>query len=49
MTAYQGRAEELLHLPNGKLHAAAYDFIVSRATSAMPNILKWAAPFMRPG
>jgi 16S rRNA (guanine527-N7)-methyltransferase len=48
VTAYQGRAEELLHLPNGAIHAGAYDFVVSRATAAMPDILGWAAPFMRP-
>jgi 16S rRNA (guanine527-N7)-methyltransferase len=47
VTAYQARAEELLHLPNGSIHAGAYDFVVSRATAAMPDILTWAAPFMR--
>ena len=41
--AVQERAEVLAKNPD---HAAQYDFVVSRATAYMTDILTWATPFL---
>lgn len=41
-----GRAEEVVKAPG---MAAGFDAVVSRATAYMPQILAWAAPFVRVG
>ena len=44
--AVQARAEEVAKLPEYKKQ---FDFIVSRATAYLPQILEWAEPFLAPG
>ncbi|MDD5376857.1 MAG: 16S rRNA (guanine(527)-N(7))-methyltransferase RsmG [Candidatus Gracilibacteria bacterium] len=44
--AIQARAEEVAKLPEYKRQ---FDFIVSRATAYLPQILQWAEPFLAPG
>lgn len=41
--AVQARAEEVAKLPEYKRQ---FDFIVSRATAYLPQILEWAEPFL---
>lgn len=43
ITAIQERAEILAKNP---LHAGKYDFVVSRATAYITEILTWARPFL---
>jgi 16S rRNA (guanine527-N7)-methyltransferase len=43
--AIQERAENLAKDPH---HYGQYDFVVSRATAYMTDILTWARPFLRP-
>ncbi len=45
ITAIQERAELLAKIPD---HAWQYDFVVSRATAYMTEILTWAEPFLSP-
>lgn len=45
ITAIQERAEVLAKNPE---HKGQYDFVVSRATAYMTDILTWAAPFLAP-
>ncbi len=42
--AIQERAEILANHPD---HAEQYDFVVSRATAYMSDILTWAVPFLK--
>jgi 16S rRNA (guanine527-N7)-methyltransferase len=44
ISAIQERAEILAKNPE---HGAQYDFVVSRATEYMTDILTWATPFLR--
>lgn len=44
--AIQARAEEVAKLPEYKRQ---FDFVVSRATAYLPQILEWAEPFLAPG
>ncbi len=44
--AVQARAEEVAKLPEYKKQ---FDFVVSRATAYLPQILEWAEPFLAPG
>ena len=46
ISAIQERAEVLAKDPN---HAKQYDFVVSRATAYITDILTWAVPFLAPG
>ena len=41
----QGRAEEMARLP-GYTHK--FDFVLSRATAYLPQILEWSEPFLSP-
>ncbi|MDP2103630.1 MAG: 16S rRNA (guanine(527)-N(7))-methyltransferase RsmG [Candidatus Gracilibacteria bacterium] len=43
--AVQARAEEVARLPEYK---RKFDFIISRATAYLPQILEWAEPFLAP-
>ena len=43
--AIQERAEVLAKDPK---HNGKYDFVVSRATAYITDILKWSLPFLRP-
>lgn len=45
ITAIQARAEELAKNP---AYVGQYDFVVSRATAYMTEILTWAIPFLSP-
>lgn len=40
------RAEDAAKRPDMRM---GYDWVVSRATAYMPQILEWATPFVRPG
>jgi 16S rRNA (guanine527-N7)-methyltransferase len=44
ISAIQERAEILAKNPD---HAGKYDFVVSRATAYMTDILTWSAPFLK--
>lgn len=44
ISAIQERAEVLAKDPE---HGGQYDFVVSRATAYMTDILTWATPFLR--
>jgi 16S rRNA (guanine527-N7)-methyltransferase len=46
ITAIQERAEVLAKNPE---HALKYDFVVSRATAYITDILTWARPFLAKG
>lgn len=39
----QGRAEEIARLPE---YRGKFDFVLSRATAYLPQILEWSAPFL---
>lgn len=41
--AIQARAEEVAKLPEYKRQ---FDFVISRATAYLPQILEWAEPFL---
>lgn len=43
--AVQARAEEVAKLPEYKKQ---FDFVISRATAYLPQILEWAEPFLAP-
>ncbi len=45
ITAIQARAEDLA---KDGAYAGQYDFVVSRATAYMTEILTWAIPFLSP-
>jgi 16S rRNA (guanine527-N7)-methyltransferase len=44
--ALQGRAEEVAHLA---AHRGRYDIATARAVAALPTLLEYCAPFVRPG
>ncbi len=44
ITAVQERAEVLAKNPD---YSGKYDFVVSRATAYMTDILTWSAPFLK--
>lgn len=44
--ALHGRAEELAHRAE---YRACFDLITARAVAALPRLLEYAAPFVRPG
>jgi 16S rRNA G527 N7-methylase RsmG len=46
ITAIQERAEILA---KDQRHAGQYDFVVSRATAYISDILAWSMPFLAPG
>lgn len=44
--AVSGRAEELAHLPEWR---GRFDVVIARAVAALPTLLEYCAPFVRPG
>ncbi|MEB3187454.1 MAG: 16S rRNA (guanine(527)-N(7))-methyltransferase RsmG [bacterium] len=46
LTALQGRAEELGRQPS---HRERFDWAVARALAALPTLVEYALPFVRPG
>jgi len=46
VAAIHGRAEELAHRAE---YRASFDLVTARAVAALPHLLEYAAPFLRPG
>jgi 16S rRNA (guanine527-N7)-methyltransferase len=46
VSAVQGRAEEVAHLP---LYRGSFDIATARAVASLPTLFEYCAPFVKPG